>query len=82
MNVEKTNFLYTSVFQGKVFIIIILQCIDCLGGKMKKSKWGILSATISRWLDRIIVAVQEAIGTYNIETATKIRVRKFANKVD
>ncbi|MBT4511540.1 MAG: hypothetical protein HOC20_04945 [Chloroflexi bacterium] len=49
---------------------------------MKKSKWGILSATISRWLDRIIVAVQEAIGTYNIETATKIRVRKFANKVD
>ncbi|MCP4632377.1 MAG: hypothetical protein GY855_05585 [candidate division Zixibacteria bacterium] len=49
---------------------------------MKKGKWEIIVVTISRWLDRIIIAVQEAIGTYNIETATKIRVRKFANKAD
>ncbi len=82
MNVGQTNFLETVFYPGEGFFNFVLQCIDSLGGKMKKGKWEILSATISRWLDRIIIAVQEAIGPYNIETATKIRMRKLANKAD
>ncbi len=82
MNVGKTNFLETVFYPGEGILNFVLQCIDSLGGKMKKGKWEIMAVTISRWLDRIIIAVQEAIGPYNIETATKIRMRKLANKAD
>lgn len=82
MNVGKTFFLETVFLLREGFLSFILRSIEGLGREMKKVKWGILSVMISRWLDRIIIAVQEAIGPYNIETATKIRVRKSAIKVD